>query len=139
MLRSFLAVHYAISEVPTLQHLPATCVRICMLFCSAASGSLYSPAFPNSTSSSFTFTWFSRSRNNLRPHAQVSLPSFIHTKGTLCIFFLFQLTSLLAPEIVFPDPTSHPDTLLSSAHSPHRPSLHRKETSCQTHYICLLL
>lgn len=46
--------------------LPATCVRICMLFCSAASGSLYSPAFPVSTSSSFTFTWFRRSRNNLQ-------------------------------------------------------------------------
>lgn len=52
---------------------PATCVRICMLFCSAASGSLYSPAFPVSTSSSLTFTWFSRSRNNLQSHGEISL------------------------------------------------------------------
>lgn len=37
----------------------------------------------------------------------------------------FQLTSPSAPEIVSPDPTSHPHIHLSSAHSLHHPSLHR--------------
>lgn len=116
-------------------YLPATCVRMCMLSCSKTSGSLYSPAFPVSTSSSFTFTWFCRSRNNLQSHSGVSLsffsflPSFKnHTRGTHCqvsSLVRFQLTSLSAPEIVFPDPTSHLDILLSCAHSLHHPSLHR--------------
>lgn len=46
-----------------------------MLFCSAASGSLYSRAWPASTSSSFTFTWFSRSQNNLAAQERLSLGS----------------------------------------------------------------
>lgn len=57
----------------TKNHVPATCVRVCMLFCSATSGSLYSRAWPASTSSSFTFTWFSRSLNNLQAQNRVSL------------------------------------------------------------------
>lgn len=60
------------AKQPT-NHVPATCVRVCMLFCSAASGSLYSRAWPASTSSSFTFTWFSRSLNNLQAQDGVSL------------------------------------------------------------------
>jgi len=60
--------------------LPATCVCICMLFCSAASGSLYSPAFPVNTSSSFTFTWFSRSRNSLQSHSDTISLSFIFSR-----------------------------------------------------------
>lgn len=112
---------------PVESHLPATCVRICMLLCSAASGSLYSPAFPVSTSSSFTFIWFRRSRNNLQSHSGVSLRSRTHSRAWWLP--LFQLTSPSAPGIASPDPASHPDIPLSSARSLHRPFLHGKKES----------
>lgn len=118
---------------------PATCVRICMLFCSAASGSLYSPAFPVSTSSSLTFTWFSRSRNNLQSHGEISLNNrrLRHQKKRRIKCWIpfspaSKITSLSAPGIVSPDPSSHPDILLFSSRSLHHPSLHRTKRKKKT-------
>lgn len=45
---------------------------------------------------------------------------------------LFRLTSPSAPEIVSPDPTSHPHIRLSSARSLHHPSLRRAQKQKST-------
>lgn len=45
---------------------------------------------------------------------------------------LFRLTSPSAPEIVSPDPTSHPHIRLSSAHSLRHPSLRRAQKQKST-------